>query len=51
MIEALESFYRLEEASFCTIYGQQEGYLIYADRSVAEKIEIQTRYAARAIQC
>ncbi|NTV27346.1 MAG: hypothetical protein HGA93_01510, partial [Methanothrix sp.] len=46
MIEALESLYRLEEASFCTIYGRQEGYLIYADRSVAEKIEIQTRYAA-----
>ena len=47
MIEALESLYRLEEVSFCTIYGRQEGYRIYADRGVAEKIEIQTRYAAQ----
>ncbi len=46
MIEGLESLYRLEEASFSTIYGRREGYRIYADRSVAEKIEIQTRYAA-----
>ena len=47
MLEALESLYRLEETSFCTIYGRQEGYRIYADRSVAEKIEIQTRYGAQ----
>ena len=46
MIEALESLYRLEEASFSTIYGRREGYQIYADRSEAEKIEIQTRYSA-----
>jgi DNA polymerase I len=46
MIEALESLYRLEEATFSTIYGRREGYRIYADRSVAEKIEVQTRYAA-----
>ncbi len=46
MIEGLESLYRLEEASFSTIYGRREGYQIYADRSVAEKIEVQTRYAA-----
>ncbi len=46
MIEGLESLYRLEEATFCTIYGRREGYRIYADRCVAEKIEIQTRYAA-----
>jgi len=46
MIEALESAYRVEEARFCTIYGQTDGYLIFADRSVAEKIEKQTRYSA-----
>ncbi|MDD1761615.1 MAG: DNA polymerase I, partial [Methanothrix sp.] len=46
MIEALESLYRLDEVSFSTIYGQEDGYLIYADRSVAEKIEKQTRYSA-----
>ena len=46
MIEALESLYRLEEVRFSTIYGQEDGYLIYADRSVAEKIEKQTRYSA-----
>jgi DNA polymerase, archaea type len=46
MIEALESLYRLEEVRFCTIYGSEDGYLIYADRSVAEKIEKQTRYSA-----
>lgn len=46
MIEAIESLCRLEEVRFCTIYGQEDGYLIYADRSVAEKIEKQTRYSA-----
>ena len=46
MIEAIDSLYRLEEVRFCTIYGQEEGYLIYADRSVAEKIEKQTHYSA-----
>ena len=46
MIEALESLYGLEEVRFSTIYGQEEGYLIHADRSVAEKIEKQTRYSS-----
>ncbi|MDQ1262696.1 MAG: polymerase, archaea type, partial [Euryarchaeota archaeon] len=46
MIEALESLYGLEEVFFSTIYGQEEGYLIHADRSVAEKIEKQTRYSS-----
>jgi DNA polymerase I len=46
MIEALESLYRLEETRFSTIYGQVEGYLIHADRNVAEKIEKQTCYSA-----
>jgi DNA polymerase I len=46
MIEALESRYRVDEACFRTIYGSREGLCIYADRSVAEKIEMQTRYQA-----
>ena len=46
MIEGLESLYRVEEARFCTIYGRLEGYCIFADRSVAEKIEKQTHYSA-----
>ena len=46
MIEALESRFRAEECRFQTIFGTFEGHRIYADRKVAEKIEIQTRYAA-----
>jgi DNA polymerase elongation subunit (family B) len=46
MIEALECLFRVEECSFKTIYGPLDGYRIYAERSVAEKIEKQTRYAA-----
>lgn len=46
MIEALENRYKAEECSFRTIFGTFQGYRIYADRKVAEKIEIQTRYAA-----
>ena len=46
MIEALESQFRVEELRFQTIYGPLDGYRIYAGRSVAEKIEKQTRYAA-----
>ncbi len=46
MIEALESLYRVEECSFKTIYGPLNGHQIYAGRSVAEKIEMQTHYAA-----
>lgn len=42
MIEGLESRYRVEECPFKTIFGTQDGYRIYAGRSVAEKIEIQT---------
>jgi len=45
MIEALESLYRVEEAPFATIYGRVDGYRIFADRSVAEKIEKQTHYS------
>lgn len=46
MIEALESLYGAEECSFKTIYGPLDGYRISAGRSVAEKIEKQTCYAA-----
>jgi DNA polymerase I len=46
MIEALETLYKVEECSFRTIYGESDGYKIFADRNVAEKIEIQTRFAA-----
>ena len=46
MIQALESRYRVEECSFNSIFGTFEGHRIYASRKVAEKIEIQTRYAA-----
>jgi DNA polymerase, archaea type len=46
MIEELKSRYRVEECSFNTIFGTFQGHKIYADRKVAEKIEIQTRYAA-----
>ena len=46
MIEGLASRYKVEECSFNTIFGEFEGHKIYASRKVAEKIEIQTRYAA-----
>ena len=46
MIEALESRYKAQECSFDTIFGPLDGYKIRGDRSVAEKIEKQTRYAA-----
>jgi len=46
MIEALESCCKVEECSFKSIFGTFQGYRIYASRKVAEKIEIQTRYAA-----
>src|SRR5512137_2572294 len=46
MIEGLASRYKVEECSFNTIFGKFEGHKIYASRKVAEKIEIQTRFAA-----
>ncbi len=46
MIEDLESRFKAEECSFRTIFGTFPGHRIYAGRKVAEKIEIQTRYAA-----
>ncbi len=47
MLEALESRYRVEECHFKTIFDSFEGYRICAGRDVAEKIEIQTNYAAQ----
>jgi len=46
MIEGLSSRYKVEECSFNTIFGTFQGQKIYASRKVAEKIEIQARYAA-----
>ena len=46
MIQALENRFRVEECSVNSIFGTFEGHRIYASRKVAEKIEIQTRYAA-----
>jgi len=47
MIEALEREYAAEECRFRTIYGWLDGYRVYAGREVAERIERQTRMAAR----
>jgi DNA polymerase, archaea type len=46
MIEGLSSRYKVEECSFNTIFGTFKGHRIYANRKVAEKIEVQTCYAA-----
>jgi len=46
MIQALEKRFRVEECSFNRIFGTFKCHRIYASRKVAEKIEIQTRYAA-----
>jgi DNA polymerase, archaea type len=46
MIEGLSSRYKVEECNFNTIFGTFQGHRIFAGRKVAEKIEIQTRYAA-----
>ncbi len=46
MIAALECRYKTEECRFRTIFGALDGYRIYAGRDVAEKIEVQTGYAA-----
>jgi hypothetical protein len=46
MIEGLKSRNGVEECSFNTIFGEFECLKIYASRKVAEKIEVQARYAA-----
>lgn len=47
MLEALERRYDAEDCRFRTIYGNLQGYKIYASRKVAEKIEIQTHHDAQ----
>jgi DNA polymerase I len=47
MVEGLKSRYKVEDCSFRTIFGTFQGYKIYANRKIAEKIEIQTRYKAQ----
>jgi DNA polymerase I len=46
MVEGLASRYKVEECRFNTIFGSFQGHKVYASRKVAEKIEIQTKYAA-----
>jgi hypothetical protein len=49
MIEGLKSRYRVEECIFNIVIGKFEGHKIsVVSRKVAEKIEIQTRYAAQS---
>ncbi|MDO8873731.1 MAG: type B DNA-directed DNA polymerase [Methanoregula sp.] len=47
MIEALEDQYRAEPCRFTTIFGEREGYRVFAGRQVAEAIEQQTQFAAQ----
>ncbi|MDD4136490.1 MAG: type B DNA-directed DNA polymerase [Methanoregula sp.] len=46
MIAALEEQYRAEPCTFRTIFGEWEGYRVFAGRTVAAAIEQQTQYAA-----
>jgi len=43
LLEALETQYRVEECTFKTIYGECEGYRVYAGKKVAEIIERQAK--------
>jgi len=47
MITALEEQFRAEPCRFRTIFGEYEGYKVFAGRAVAEAIEHQTQYAAQ----
>ncbi|MEI8331202.1 MAG: type B DNA-directed DNA polymerase [Methanomicrobiales archaeon] len=47
MIEALEERYRAEPCKFTTIFGEFEGYVVFAGKPVAEAIEQQTQFAAQ----
>ena len=47
MIEVLEERYRAEPCTFTTIFGDCEGYRVFAGRPVAEAIEQQTQFAAQ----
>jgi DNA polymerase I len=44
LIEGLETEFEVRECTFRTIYREYEGYLIEANREIAEQIETQTRY-------
>jgi DNA polymerase I len=46
MFEGLATRYKVEECSFNKIFCTFQGHKIDASRKVAEKIEVQTRYAA-----
>jgi DNA polymerase, archaea type len=48
VIEGLKSRYRVEECIFNVIFGKFEGNKILAIRKLAEKIEVQIRYAAQS---
>ncbi len=41
MIEGLETKYRVEETAFRTIFGEEEGYRVYAPKKIARMIETQ----------
>ncbi|MFA4861225.1 type B DNA-directed DNA polymerase [Methanoregula sp.] len=47
MTTALEEEFRAEPCTFRTIFGEHEGYKVFAGRDVAEAIERQTMYAAQ----
>ena len=46
LIAALEERHRAEPCTFRTIFGEYDGYRVWAGRPVAEAIEQQTQYAA-----
>ena len=47
MLDALEEHYRARPCTFQTVFGEQDGFSVHADRSVAEMIELQTQFDAR----
>jgi len=47
MLTALEEQYRAEPCTFRTIFGEYEGYNVFAGLAVAEAIERQTQYTAQ----
>ncbi|MCJ7445985.1 MAG: type B DNA-directed DNA polymerase [Methanotrichaceae archaeon] len=46
LIEGLQSRHSVNECRFRTIYGELDGYKVYANRNVADRIEKQTGLAA-----
>lgn len=47
LIEGLESAFPVQECTIRSIYGEEKGFSIEAERKVAEQIEQQTRFQAR----